>query len=186
MKYITSFKIIILALFLAVGISWVQAQWTGPTASFPDGNTERPINVGADLQAKSGSLWANFLGSDTGFFAQGNAEIGGTLTIGGGNPGIGKILTSQDTGGLATWNTISFSCTKRTASSLGTSVSRSCIPTEIVTGGGGTCTPGSLLSSKPLDLAEGWEVRCSQSTNVTVYAVCCDSQLEAGQPSGSI
>jgi len=49
-------KIIILALILAFGISYLHAAWTGPTDSPPLGNTPAPLNVGNISQTKSAGL----------------------------------------------------------------------------------------------------------------------------------
>jgi len=47
-------KIVILALILAFGISFIHAAWVGPTASPPGGNVSAPVNVGNVTQVKSG------------------------------------------------------------------------------------------------------------------------------------
>src|SRR3990167_5791320 len=70
-----SLKILILALILSIGVTYVYA-WTGPTATAPGGNTLAPINVGATGQTKSGGLWLGSLGAD------GGATIGGSMRIG--------------------------------------------------------------------------------------------------------
>ena len=179
-KYLNGIKVIVLALLLSSGVSFVLAQWTGPTASFPDGNTERPINVGADLQAKTGSLWADFLGSDTGLYAQGNAEIGGTLTVAGGSPAQGKVLVADDNSGLSYWSSlgVNFSCRPVFNTTSGSSASVSCSQGEVVSGGGGSCGLGNIRSSIPTSAAQdGWQLSCSTSGTITVYAVCCGSDL---------
>ena len=54
-------KIIILAVILSIGVTYVYA-WTGPTLTAPNGNVSAPINVGATSQAKAGGLGVtNFL-----------------------------------------------------------------------------------------------------------------------------
>jgi len=60
-------KIIILALILVVGISYLHAAWVGPTATPPNENTPAPVNVGSIFQEKSGDLWARTMGTDRGY-----------------------------------------------------------------------------------------------------------------------
>ncbi|MEX0917250.1 MAG: hypothetical protein WDZ90_01900 [Candidatus Paceibacterota bacterium] len=60
-------KGIALGLVLVFGISYVQAAWTGPTQSPPDGNVEAPVNVSSTFQEKEGDLWADSIGTDDGF-----------------------------------------------------------------------------------------------------------------------
>jgi len=55
-------KAFILALVLVVGIQYVFADWTDPSATPPGNNTDAPINVGDTQQQKLGSL---FLNTDT-------------------------------------------------------------------------------------------------------------------------
>ena len=56
MKNITqSLKLIILALALSIGISYVSA-WTAPTATPPSSNVAAPINVGSTAQTKTGDI----------------------------------------------------------------------------------------------------------------------------------
>ena len=64
-------KIIIVAIFLAFGISYAYS-WSGPTATPPGGNVEAPINVGPVSQIKSGDLGVRS------FSASGNVGIGTT------------------------------------------------------------------------------------------------------------
>ncbi|MDD5606391.1 MAG: hypothetical protein PHN37_00800 [Candidatus Pacebacteria bacterium] len=71
-------------------ISFMVLAWTGPSANPPAENIPVPLNVGTDTQAKQGAL-----------------GIGGLLTVDriqitGGNPGLGKVLTSGEDG-LTTW-----------------------------------------------------------------------------------
>ena len=61
-----SAKVLILALILSLGVSYAFA-WTGPTASAPNNNTPAPVNVGGTFQSKSGDLWANSMGTNSGY-----------------------------------------------------------------------------------------------------------------------
>lgn len=91
-------KIIIGVILLSAGAAYA-GTWTGPTATFPNGNVDAPINVGGSLtstigdQVKIGSIWSKkSLGTD------GGGYFGGILQIAGGSPGVGKVLTSDATG----------------------------------------------------------------------------------------
>ncbi len=55
-QIINTIKVIALALLLALGISYVSAQWSGPTAVPPNNNVSAPINVGSADQTKTGKL----------------------------------------------------------------------------------------------------------------------------------
>jgi hypothetical protein len=60
-KLLNAAKIVILALILSVGISYLYAQvpgWDPPDQPPPAGNTPAPINVGVDDQIKSGRFFA--------------------------------------------------------------------------------------------------------------------------------
>lgn len=50
-----SLKVVMIALVLSVGISYVSA-WTAPTVTPPNGNVSAPINVSGTAQAKAGTL----------------------------------------------------------------------------------------------------------------------------------
>ena len=78
-SYLQSFKIIILALFLALGTSYIFASgtWTAPTSTPPDGNTDAPINVGNSGQVKIGGLTLNTGGATNGLLVpSGKVGIG--------------------------------------------------------------------------------------------------------------
>jgi len=53
-----SFKIVILALVLSIGISYVSA-WTAPTVTPPNGNVAAPLNVSSTEQTKNGPVLFN-------------------------------------------------------------------------------------------------------------------------------
>jgi hypothetical protein len=110
MKTITAqAKIIVLALALALGISYVSAAgtWTGPTATPPGGNVDTPVNVGNNAQSKAGDLSVGAFLANLNSLFLGNVTIGttaapATLTIKDGSQGAGKVLTS-DANGVASW-----------------------------------------------------------------------------------
>jgi hypothetical protein len=55
-QILKSIKIVLLALIISVGVSYVSANWQGPTDVPPKDNTAEPINVTDNLQTKTGSL----------------------------------------------------------------------------------------------------------------------------------
>ena len=73
-------KILILAVILSIGVSYVYADWTGPTLTAPGGNVSSPINVSAMSQVKSGGLWVASLGTDGGATFGGGVKIGNSDT----------------------------------------------------------------------------------------------------------
>lgn len=64
MKYMTISQSLYKVLFLAVilvgliSYNFMSAQWSGPTATAPNNNTDAPINISANYQAKLGDLGA--------------------------------------------------------------------------------------------------------------------------------
>lgn len=77
-KIISTAKIIILGLFVAMGMNYAMA-FIGPTASAPGGNVPAPINIGIYDQVKDAGLSVNaFLGGGDGATSSfwGNVEIG--------------------------------------------------------------------------------------------------------------
>lgn len=179
-KYLTSVKIVILAGILSVGVGFVLAQWTPPGQPFPDGNPPAPVNVGLSEQVKEGSFWANFIGSQGPAYVAGNFEVGSRLTIAGGDPGAAKILVAENNEGLVAWSRVSsFSCERRTSTSANASTaSVSCVPGEILTGGGGDCGNRTMNYSRPHATQGRWEVQCAQlATSVSATAICCEPNL---------
>ncbi len=85
-----SAKVLTIALFLSVGVSYAFA-WTGPTQAPPSGNTPAPINVSATSQIKSGDLWARAIGSDNGYCI-GSSCITAWPSGSGVSPGAGNVL----------------------------------------------------------------------------------------------
>ena len=108
-KLINQAKIIVLALALALGISYVSAAgtWTPPTATPPGGMVDVPINVGSNAQIKAGDLGVGAFLANLNSQFLGNVTIGTTtspaqLRLVNGTQGAGKVLTS-DANGNATW-----------------------------------------------------------------------------------
>ncbi len=59
-QIINTIKVIALALLLALGISYVSAQWSGPQQAPPGGNVPAPINIGPLKQIKTGDICTTF------------------------------------------------------------------------------------------------------------------------------
>ncbi len=108
-SYIHSIKVIILALFLAVGTSYIYA-YTAPTSTPPACPTgspgcDAPLNVSLTFQKKLGQLWIN---TDTvnpfvtGLIVFGKSLFNGGIQIPTG-AAVGNVLTSSDTSGNAAW-----------------------------------------------------------------------------------
>ena len=90
-----SFKVIVLAFVISIGISYVSA-WTAPTVTPPGGNVAAPINTSINTQTKVGGLTVWGLVSDS--------LTANTLKITGGT--LGQVLTS-DADGNALWKVAS-------------------------------------------------------------------------------
>ena len=72
---ITSLAFGVLVLSFLVGF-YAVATWTEPSSPPPESNTSAPINVGSDLQTKTGALIINSGGADTGLQLLGKVSIG--------------------------------------------------------------------------------------------------------------
>lgn len=96
---------LVLALF-ALSIEAI-AVWKAPTAGPTGGNIATPINSSNSDQIKSGGLTVGFFQSNGVSILTQDVDIGGTLTISSGTPGAGKILTSSNASGAASWSTFS-------------------------------------------------------------------------------
>ena len=70
--------------------------WTGPTVLPPAGNVAAPLNIGALLQEKAGSL-----------LLDGGLGVLGNLVIATGSPTAGKVLTATDNNGTVAWTSTS-------------------------------------------------------------------------------
>ena len=123
-KIIEYTKILVLALILVVGVSYIKA-WTGPTLPAPLGNTSAPINTGSIHQEKTGTFWVNTTGSLTTPLAfevfgqslfngattvNGDISVSGIasttylkLTSGAGTGNRGKVLQFSDDQGNISW-----------------------------------------------------------------------------------
>lgn len=123
-KHIFLAPSVLLTLIIA-GLTFAQAcdpslSWCPPssTAPNPSGATI-PLNTGSVGQTKTG--WLNlgsgqsttglqagdFQASGLGLFFSGLGVVGGNFQLATGNPGTGKVLTSSDDTGIATWTATS-------------------------------------------------------------------------------
>jgi len=100
-------------LSLALGMNYLYAAWTAPTAPPPGGNVSAPVNIGTTAQVKNGSLSVNAFSAFGSAYVQGNLGIGVVspsykVDIGGtpGTDGIrfpdGTVQTSAGGGGTLT------------------------------------------------------------------------------------
>lgn len=185
-NFLSGAKIILLSLILGLGISYTFAQWSGPSGNPPNNNTPPPVNVGSVSQTKDGSFWANFVGSLTGLFVNGNVEVGGLIKIIGGSPDAGDVLTSTDNQGNAIWGPVTLACEKRQTQTVSAGgggapfvnrLESECLSGEVRTGGGGNCGSGTTVSSSPTG-TDKWEIGCnvSQGVTITSHSVCCTIQ----------
>jgi hypothetical protein len=97
---------------------------------------------------------------DTSLLVCGNADIEGTLAVG------GEAITPARP----------LSCTMLSAASSGRRVAVSCSAGQLATGGGGTCGAGEMRGTRPLaagEIAAGWELTCSKEGAHTAYVICC-------------
>lgn len=95
---LNNLKVIVLALILGVGASYVSAAWTNPPANPPERNTDAPINVGVAAQVKAGAFGAPTLEAVRELIASStNLKIAKGVEA-------GKVLVaSGQADGLATW-----------------------------------------------------------------------------------
>jgi|GEM_PF-4858895 len=82
-KHLTSFKVIVLAAVLSLGLSYIYAQWAPPVGgpNDPGSNVYAPINTGPVAQVKEGDLSVENLFVTGNFEATGSVK-GGLLCIG--------------------------------------------------------------------------------------------------------
>lgn len=86
--------------------TWTAAPGTPPTCPTGTQGCDAPLNRGLNSQSKLGQLLIN---TDTtnpyaiGLSVFGKAIFNGTVQIAGGSPGVGKVLTSSDNIGTASW-----------------------------------------------------------------------------------
>lgn len=87
MKTITnSFaKLAVLSAILAVvlTVNYLNAAWTGPTASAPNNNVDAPVNIGSTAQVKAGglSIDSNFSVAGWSIFGNNEKSADGDLTV---------------------------------------------------------------------------------------------------------
>ena len=102
----------VFALVLFVLSFQAMAVWQAPTTPPPPDsssvNTEPPINVGTILQYKAGSVVADGLRAALSLITDASSisTFNGSIKITSGIPGAGKVLTSSDAFGLASWQAL--------------------------------------------------------------------------------
>ena len=166
-----------------------------------DGNSilKRTVISGGNLLSGYGSdfQWG---GSDGDFWVGTKAEFEGPLKISSGNPGEGKVLTS-DAEGNASWNSLSLTTTTpevirvsgNTAPGNGSnSGSTATCPSShpVLIGGGGTCSRDlAYLNDSYPDLVNGqWKASCTTpnlTQNDTIAYALCMAGSSSSQTQGS-
>ena len=97
--FIRSIYITLAALILIGGSQYLYA-WTAPTSGAPNNNTPAPLHVGSGIQNKTGGIGLG------GLLASSSAVFTGGVKITTGQPGLGKVLVSDDAGN-ASWKSFS-------------------------------------------------------------------------------
>ncbi len=111
MKINKNIKSIIIGCIIAMGVSYVSADWSGPKIPPPNCITDptsvnyneacnAPINIGLSSQAKTGDLTLvrSFVGS---------LKVINDFTFATGTPTAGQVLTAVDGTGKVGWGTVS-------------------------------------------------------------------------------
>lgn len=134
---------------------------TGLLISVPSGKTYFPFQVNA-----SNGTDYTFIDNNGILKTSGNAYgIIGGVTLAGNN-----IIAP----GTLTWNGNTLTGhvdPVAPSSTVNTTATATCLSGEQVVGGGGNCGLAALTTSRPSG-TNGWQVICSASTNVYVYAIC--------------
>lgn len=107
-----SLKVILLAIVLSFGISYVFA-WAPPTVAPTGGNSTAPLNTSNSDQVKNGNLFLNALGitntAPNALSVLGGGYFGGDIEVANGSGitlgGVKKTVWPSD-GGAADWNTM--------------------------------------------------------------------------------
>ena len=97
---------------------------------------------------------------DATLVVRGNAQIEGTLVVG------GAPIEERP----------ALSCRVHEATVDGTRATAACDAGAIATGGGGRCASGDLRASLPIlsgETPSGWELTCGRGGAHTVYVICC-------------
>jgi hypothetical protein len=83
---LTSLKTAILMLALLFGMNFINAAWSDPAGAPTSNNVDAPVNVGSDLQSKSGGIQASYVVGNSSvsvnMVPSGNAEIEASGTKG--------------------------------------------------------------------------------------------------------
>ncbi len=138
---------------LAFTLQDIVISWSAPSSSAPGGDTSAPINEGASIQKKAGSIGINGL-----------ASFGGSVFFGGfqiknGSEGQGKILVS-DSAGNAQWVT----------------------PPNYAASGTAACPPGTSLLASTGECGYEYSLRtsgtayCTGSDELVTYWNSCTGE----------
>lgn len=95
-QLLQSAKVIVLALVIGLGVSYLSAAWTGPGGNPPGNNAPAPLNVTTTNQAKGGNPFAGSLLDIAGIFSASHIAVGGQLVVGDTIKGMTLVNTETD------------------------------------------------------------------------------------------
>ncbi len=161
-QFLDAMKIVFLAAILVVGVNYVFAEWSGPSASPPNGNPGAPVNVGSELQVKSGPLGVRAFNAD-------NTAISGTLNV----SGRGAFTADLD----VLNGTVSARDVTAAGALTGGSLN---VGAGAVTGGQGTFSGGVIANDGDVNTAVYLQTDLSDSSGATP-TVGCSAQSDRGR-----
>lgn len=156
----TLLKSFLILVLFALSVEAI-AVWRAPAVAPTGGNIATPINSSNSDQIKSGGLTVGFFQSNGVSILTQDVDIGGTLTISSGTPGAGKLLTSTNASGAASWSTFSsvLGNTTINVTNGGTGLDDMTASSVLVTTAADTITPFALAVGESIKRAasgNGW------------------------------
>lgn len=150
---------------LLFGLASISGAWTAETQTAPAGNTKPPINSATSTQDKIGSISLGSLG----VFGDSSFTRGIKITTG--NPGVGKVLMSDESG-VVRWETYAnakriakkYKCPK--GSSLLTLENKTFCAYSRITGGYGYC---DKFGQSYDPMVQCWDIGHGRNHGVSPY-----------------
>lgn len=187
-----TFKILILALIISIGVSYISAaSWAPAPCNPPNCNVDAPINVGSSPQFKTGSLGIKLTHLPTAELEVGGTGFFNTVMTNGfglvdGKQAIGKVLVS-DENGLGNWGIAGGSngttpCTFKNGKVLGMTKDTSkavtfntpfpseITPNVVATGNGVSTVPNVWVSNIS---NTGFSIQAQADTDAQYIAIAC-------------